>query len=200
MSFHDLQGLIEYINQFGMFAPAVAFVLFMVQAIFPVFPYIILAAAGGMLFGFKAGVLLAWLGALTGACLAYWMCRLLDFSAFLEKLYHRTGYDMAELNEKTAFWTIILARIIPVVPTPLINAGAAMRGVSFTNFLVSSAIGKIPSAVLYTGVGLAIFKADNIKTILLIIGLTIMLICFLQYQARHSHFHKFKRAEQKSRD
>lgn len=184
MDFSSLHGLILYINSFGIFAPLVAFVLFMLQAILPVFPYIILAAAGGILFGFKLGVLLSWLGALTGACIAYWMCRALGYSQFLQHFYNRMGYDVRQLNSSMAFWTIIVARIIPIVPTPLINAAAALGGVSFPNFVASSAIGKIPSAVLYTGLGLALFNTKDIYTFLLIIGLTLLFFLVLKYQGK----------------
>jgi len=181
MDFSNIHGLIAYINGFGIFAPLVAFVLFMIQAILPVFPYIILTAAGGILFGFKLGFLLSWLGALTGACLAYWMCRLLGYSQFLQRFYIRMGYDVRQLNSSMAFWTIVIARIIPVVPTPLINAAAALGGVSFPNFAASSAIGKIPSAVLYTGLGLALFNAKDINTALIIIGLTVIFLLLIKY-------------------
>ena len=184
MDFSSINDLIAYINGFGIFAPLVAFILFIIQAILPVFPYIILAAAGGILFGFKLGVFLSWLGALTGACVAYWMCRVLGYSQFLQRFYAHLGYDVRQLNSSMAFWTIIIARIIPVIPTPLINAAAALGGVSFPNFFASSAIGKIPSAVLYTGLGLALFNARDIHTALLIIGITLLVLLLVNYQAK----------------
>lgn len=184
MDFSNIHGLIAYINGFGMFAPLVAFFLFMIQAILPVFPYIILTAAGGILFGFKLGFLLSWLGALTGACMAYWMCRLLGYSQFLQRFYNKMGYDVRQLNSSMAFWTIVIARIIPIVPTPLINAAAALGGVSFPNFFASSAIGKLPSAVLYTGLGLALFNARDIHTALIIIGITLLVLLLVKYQAK----------------
>jgi len=184
MDFSNIHGLIAYINGFGIFAPLVAFILFMIQAILPVFPYIILAAAGGILFGFKLGVFLSWLGALTGACIAYWMCRVLGYSQFLQRLYTRMGYDVRRLDSSMAFWTIIIARIIPIVPTPIINAAAALGGVSFPNFVASSAIGKIPSAVLYTGLGLALFNAKDINSALIIIGLTLLFLLLIKSQGK----------------
>jgi uncharacterized membrane protein YdjX (TVP38/TMEM64 family) len=180
-SFNDL---IAHINQFGIFAPLVAFILFTLQAFLPIFPYVILATAGGILFGFKLGFLLAWLGALTGACLAYWLCRLLGNTRFMLRYYGLMGYDVRKLNSTLAFWTIVITRILPVVPTPLINVAAALGGVSFPNFFASSALGKIPTAVLYTGLGLALFNAKDIHTVLLIIGLTLLVLLLLKYQAQ----------------
>jgi len=200
MEFSSFQSLISYINQFGMFAPAVAFILFILQAIVPVFPYIFLAAAGGILFGFKVGVLLSWLGALIGACMAFWIFRMLGFSEGLQRYYSRRGYHIGQIDSGLAFWTIVIARIIPVVPTPLINAAAALGGVSFANFFASSAIGKIPSAVLYTGLGMALFNADNIQTALLIIGITLLVLLLIRYKAQKNVFYKLTRFRSISRD
>lgn len=168
--------LVQYVRQFGLWAPVIAFLLFTIQAMFPVVPYVIIAAVGGILFGFKMGAFLAWVGALTGACLTYWLIKKLGYTSFLKWFYNRRGYDLRRLSPSIAFWTLVIARVIPVIPTPMINAGAALGGVSFFTFLFSSAIGKIPTAVLYTGLGLAVFNARDVKSILLILALILVLL------------------------
>lgn len=182
--FENLAMLSSYVQHFGVWAPAVVFILFVIQAALPVFPYIILAAGSGMLFGFKVGVLLAWSGALTGACLCYWVCRLAGYNSFSKWLFTHYGYNMENHKPSTAFWSIVISRVLPFVPTPLINAVAALGGVSFPNFLLASAIGKIPTAVLYTGLGLALFNAKDVDTILLIIAAAIMLLLGIKLLAR----------------
>lgn len=184
MDFGNSQSLSSYIQHFGNWAPLVAFILFTVQAALPLFPYIILTAAGGILFGFKLGFLLSWLGALTGACVAYWMFRLMGYNRFLQRYYARFGYDLRQLDSSLAFWSIVIARILPVIPTPLINAASALGGVSFPTFLVSSAIGKLPTALLYTGLGLALFNAKNVHTALIIIGVALVVLLLIKYKAR----------------
>lgn len=173
--------VINYIRAFGILAPLVAFVLFMVQAALPVFPYIVLAAAGGLLFGFKLGFLLSWLGALAGACLAYWICKLLGGEWAARKIKERWGYDVKRMNGEMAFWSIVIARVLPVVPTPIINVAAALGGVPFWNFFFSSAIGKIPTAVLYTGLGICLFQTRDIKLTLAIIAAIIALVAVGRY-------------------
>ena len=180
--------VIAYVRTFGVMAPMGAVGLFVVQAALPVFHYIILAAAGGLLFGFKMGFLISWSGALAGATVAYWVFRLLGAEWAERKLKMRFGYDVTRTNGHLAFWGIVVARIVPVIPTPIINAVAAIGGVSFWNFFFSSAIGKIPSAVLYTGLGLALFKTQDIKVTLLIIAVIIALAVGGRYLAKDRIF------------
>lgn len=172
---NNISMLSIYVRQFGVLAPLIAFFLFVIQAALPVFPYIILATVGGILFGFEKGVILSWSGALVGACLAYWICRLVGSEWVIEKIRSHFGYDLRTMDSELAFWSIVVARVIPVVPTPLINAVAALSGVSFWNFFFSSALGKIPSAVLYTGLGICLFNTKDIKLALLILLIIIAL-------------------------
>ncbi len=176
MNLGNTQYLASYISQFGLWAPLIAFILFVIQAMFPVIPYFILAAMGALLFGFKLGSLLAWLGALVGACLTFWLIRKLGYESFMKWFYHSRGYDIRQLKPSVAFWTLVIARVIPVVPTPMINAGAALGGIPFSTFFWSSAIGKIPTAVLYTGLGLAFFNARDVKTALAILALSLVIL------------------------
>lgn len=175
-NFSSISAVTSYIKDFGLLAPLIALFLFVIQAALPVFPYIILASVGGILFGFKLGVFLAWFGALLGASLAYWFCRLTASDRIINFLNKHFNYDVSKVDEKLAFFSIVIARIIPVVPTPLINAVAAFGGVGFPTFFFSSAIGKIPSAVLYTGLGICLFNPEDIKLTLVIIGLIVALV------------------------
>lgn len=176
--------LVQYIRGLGLIAPIFTFVLFAVQAALPIFPYILLAAAGGIIFGFKLGLFLAWSGALAGACLAYWICRIIGYQRLSDYLERRWQYSIPDLNPSASFWTIVAARVIPIIPTPLINLVAAVSGVPFWTFFASSAIGKIPTAVLYTGLGLAFFSVKDIETILYLLGGLILLVALLRYLAR----------------
>jgi len=188
----SMLNLVTYINNFGLLAPAIAFGLFVIQAVFPVFPYILLATAGGVLFGFKLGFILSWLGALTGACIAYGLCRLFNSTQLSNKLASRFRYNLNAYNSEMAFWSIIIARVIPVVPTPLINVAAAIGGVSFWTFFFSSAIGKIPSAALYTGLGLCLFRSKDIRLTLFLLAIIIILTAFLRFSSQKKHTMKSK--------
>ena len=77
-------------------------------------------------------------------------------SAKLNKWF---GYDVERTMPVLPFGLSLL-RVVPVVPTPLINVAAAVGGVSFgISFFICNR--QIPSAVLYTGLGLALFKPGH---------------------------------------
>lgn len=177
--FHDagsvgIETVITYVQSFGLLAPLAAFGLFIIQAALPVFPYILLASACGLLFGFKLGFILSWSGALCGACLSYVIFRWAGGNWARERILSRWGYDMKHLDREAAFWSILLARVIPVIPTPIINILAGVGKVPFWNFFLSSALGKIPTALLYTGLGVSLFRNRDIESSLLILSLILV--------------------------
>ncbi len=171
----SINVVINYVQSFGIMAPLAAFLLFALQAALPVFPYVVLASACGMLFGFKLGFLLSWSGALLGACVAYTLSRLAGGNWVCQKIQSRWGYDVQHFNREAAFWGILLARIIPVIPTPLINIAAGIGKVPFWHFFFSSALGKIPTALLYTGLGISLLRNRDVKSTLLILGIILVL-------------------------
>lgn len=171
----SISMVINYVQSFGILAPVIAFALFVIQAALPVFPYVILASACGLLFGFKMGFFLSWSGALLGACLAYILSRWAGADWVEKTVLTRWGFDMNQLDRGLAFWGILLARVIPVVPTPLINVIAGIGKVPFWSFFLSSALGKIPTAVLYTGLGISLLRNHDIKSTVIILALILIL-------------------------
>lgn len=171
----SINVIINYVQSFGIMAPLAAFILFAVQAALPVFPYVVLASACGMLFGFKLGFFLSWSGALLGACVAYMFSRWAGGNWARQKILSRWGYDMRHFDRETAFWGILLARIIPVIPTPIINIAAGISKVPFWHFFFSSALGKIPTALLYTGLGISLLRNRDVKSSAIILVIILLL-------------------------
>ncbi len=183
----DVATVIFYVASFGLLAPLVAFVLFVIQAALPVIPYIVLASAAGLLFGFKLGFFLSWSGALLGACLSYVVFRCAGANWARERLLSRLGYDTNHINREAAFWSILLARIIPICPTPLINLLAGVSRVPFWHFFFSSALGKIPTALLYTGLGVSLLRNQDIESALLILVFILILAVLGRYLSKGRH-------------
>ncbi|HRW12295.1 MAG TPA: TVP38/TMEM64 family protein [Syntrophomonas sp.] len=178
MDFSSIESTVHYIKSFGVYGPAAAFILFFVQAVAPIVPYIIIAGAAGMIFGKWIGFLLAWIGAIAGAWFLYWISDKIAGNLLVVKLQHRYALDLTRIDHRHIFWVLLACRIFPVVPTPIINIGSALAGVSPKIFLSSSAIGKMPWAFVYVALGNYLMQTKNISNTLTVIGL-ILLISFI---------------------
>jgi uncharacterized membrane protein YdjX (TVP38/TMEM64 family) len=94
-------------------------------------------------------------------------------------------FDMRSINQKNIFWVLFISRIFPIVPTPIINVGAGLGGVSFRIFSLSSALGKLPWAIIYVLLGDYLLKSRNlINTLLILTVIIILSIAGLNYFRR----------------
>lgn len=178
IDFTSIDSTVLYIKSFGVYGPLVAFVLFFIQAVAPIIPYVIFAGAAGMIYGNFIGFLLAWSGAIAGAWWLYWISKRMGGNRLIEKIQKRYDFNISNIDDRYIFWVLLACRIFPVVPTPIINIGSGLGGVSLKVFLSSSAIGKIPWAIIYVALGDYFMKSKNISNTLTIIGI-ILLVSFI---------------------
>jgi uncharacterized membrane protein YdjX (TVP38/TMEM64 family) len=121
----------------------------------PVSPLIF---AGGVVFGVKLGWFYNLLGTMIGATASFLLARALGYELVSHVVPKALLKRAEKILEKHGFWTIVRVRFLPI-PFAVINYGAALAGVRFPQFLVATAIGLIPSMLIYTYFGHALFNA-----------------------------------------
>jgi uncharacterized membrane protein YdjX (TVP38/TMEM64 family) len=173
-----LSSFVEYIRSFGFLAPAVALIFFTIQAAVPVFPYAVLVAMAVILFGFKIGFFLSIVGATLGSMICYWFCRKFGSEWINRKILGRWGYNTNQINSGIAFWGVVLAHQVPIFPSAVIAATAALSQMSMWSFVVSTALGLIPATLVYSGVGHIILCPQYMHKVLPVLAF-ILLLMFL---------------------
>lgn len=139
------------------------------MALFPVIPYPVVGGVIGAALGPVPGAIVTWSGSATASILMFLFIRYgyQEWGVNVLHRYKRIG-KLTTLFEKNAFLTILFARLIPFIPSIVVNTYAALSRVSFTSYAVASSLGKIPAALLFVTVG------DNLisdpKNIIVTIG------------------------------
>ena len=111
--------------------------------------------AGGFLFGLFPGVLYNAAAAGTGAILVFLAARW-GFGAALARKLDAAGGRAARLQEslRANEWSILfLMRLVPLVPFFIANLIPAFVGTSLRRFAVSTYLGIVPGALVFTSVG-----------------------------------------------
>jgi uncharacterized membrane protein YdjX (TVP38/TMEM64 family) len=115
----------------------------------------IASLTGGFLFGVYPGALYSIFAAGTGAVLVFLAARM-GFGAAVSARIAAGGGVAARLQAglRENEWSVLfLMRIVPLVPFVLANLIPAFVGTSLTRFAVSTYLGIIPGAVVFTWVG-----------------------------------------------
>ncbi|UUZ96710.1 VTT domain-containing protein [Paenibacillus sp. P25] len=130
------------------FAAALGFI------IVPVIPYKIIIGMLGFMYGPLLGALISWTAASIASVIVFWLTRYLfqkQGRAYLSK-YEKLEKLQAAI-EKNPFLTILLARLIPVIPQAVVNVIPAITSIPVVTFAVASALGKIPAMLLFAFIG-----------------------------------------------
>lgn len=99
-------------------------------------------------FGLTAGTFLSLSGEIFGAILGFYLYRL-GFSKLNPAWRsHRFWLVLQTQPPGRVFWSVILFRLIPFVPSGLVTAGASLTAISAWRFALASTLGKIPAVFL----------------------------------------------------
>ena len=112
----------------------------------------VLTLSGGLIFGPLWGGGLTIIGATSGACLVFLATR----SAFGDFFRKKAGARLQQFQQgfqRDAVSYLLMVRFIPVFPFFLVNIAAALTGVSFITFALTTAFGIAPGTFIYASVG-----------------------------------------------
>ena len=117
------------------------------------FPFVsLLTMAGGFLFGTLVGSLYTIIGATVGGSIAFLMYRYF-FGAWVREQYgHRLVTFNQEFERNGASYLVIM-RLIAVIPFFVANALASVAPITLKTFIWTTAVGVMPSALIYSFAG-----------------------------------------------
>ena len=116
------------------------------------------SVTGGFLFGLAAGTVLNVLAATVGAVLIFLAARAGLGAALSEKVDASEG-KLSKLRDRlreNEISVMFLLRLVPVVPFFVANLLPALVGVRFRNFVLTTVLGIIPGALVFTSIGVGV--------------------------------------------
>src|SRR5690554_846099 len=109
----------------------------LIQNTFPVLPLLLLISVNVSLFGITVGYAWSWLISIIGAGFAFMITRY-----WFQSLFHKYVNDKYKRKiEDHGFWFVFVGRLLPFMPSSLINIAAGGSSVRIGNFLFATAIG-----------------------------------------------------------
>lgn len=121
------------------------------------FPVAVLALAGGLLFGLWQGSLYTFIGAMLNCTLMFFLSRYVgcrQAEALIEKKLDPIWQQrLQNLNSSGGFMLLIILRLIPAVPYNLINYAFGLSSMSYSTYILASAIGIIPGTFAFINIG-----------------------------------------------
>jgi uncharacterized membrane protein YdjX (TVP38/TMEM64 family) len=157
----------------GAWAP-IAFVALCVGLTLAFFPFPLVAAAGGVLFGTLEGTLLSILGGGAGALLAFLIARHAAGESARSLVRGEWLPPLLEAVERRGFVAVLYARIVPGVPRDLANYAFGLTRVGTGSFCAATVLGIAPRAFAYTALGGSLGRLDSTQSVVAITTLVAM--------------------------
>jgi len=153
LSMVDVWAVRGYVESMGAWAPLASIGLMMFQAVIAPLPAFVITFANAALFGWVWGAVLSWTGAMLGAALCYglawWFGR-----GLVERMAPASALRRFDaLAARWGQWTVLVARLLPVVPFDPVSYAAGLARLGFVRFLIATGIGQIPATIAYSLAG-----------------------------------------------
>jgi uncharacterized membrane protein YdjX (TVP38/TMEM64 family) len=156
----SLAEIQKYTMSLGLWLPiSFTLIYILLSVFFPTTPFMILA---GLLFGFRYGLLYTTIAGFVSAFLTFYISRTLG-KGLVDELLKASFLDKIEkLDEKIAkhgFLTIIILRILPIMPFNILNIFMGVSKVKTRDYAAGTILGLAPSNILAVYLGSIIVSA-----------------------------------------
>ena len=186
----DIVETAEYIKSYGSLAVVFSFLLTLfVNAIgFP--PAIIFSTANTLIFGIVPGIVLSVVAETVGVTISFILLRFFfrnSAKKIIQKSKRLSSID--KYSSKNGFTVMLIARMVPYVPSGILNAAGALSSISLWDYFLASLVGKFPSTGIEAIIGHdAILQEEDMTRIIVVVIFAVVLIAWAWwYQKKHHH-------------
>jgi len=151
--FSDLNAVTLSIRGYGLWGPAVLFVLFILQTFIAFIPGQALMVSSGYIYGFTGGILITWISLVIGGQAAFWLARRYG-RPFAEKWVSAPTldrWDRSAAGQGIGFYVVTL--VMPFFPNDAMCYVAGLGNMTFRRFLAANIIGRGIASFLTVVVG-----------------------------------------------
>jgi len=151
------------------------FIIMVIQNSFTIIPLIIIITINYALFGFFNGLIWSWFTSIIAAGIWFFGSRYF-FNGWVQK---KTNPELLSKMEQNGLLFVFQARIIPFVPTSLINILSGLSSIKFKHFMVGTMFGNIIFFFVLSLIPAGLMEGNMEQNILL--GIALVLVGVVVY-------------------
>lgn len=155
----------EKVRAYPLLGPVVYIAVFALVIGFYIPGGIVLLLMAGALFPFWEANLYANIGNLLGATIGFFLSRVL----LHDEMQDYFGDRLEPLNRgirESGWFYLLLLRIAPVLPSPLINLGMGLTPITTSAYMLVTLLGRMPMTLIYVNLGKELSKIDRLGELL----------------------------------
>lgn len=173
----------EWLNMNSPYAGIISFFLMAALAFVPAMPIPVVAGVIGANFPFWLALLINIGGTVTGCVGMFFICRTY-LRRWSRKQMHRykasTGF--LSLLDQNPFVAVLIARLIPVMPSAAVNAIAGITTMQLAIFSLATLLGKLPAMLTFTIAGGQ--AEDSVLSSILLVSMYLLIVMVVARKIR----------------
>ncbi|THF74130.1 TVP38/TMEM64 family protein [Cohnella fermenti] len=155
-------------------------VIMTLQNIFTFIPLILVITANIALFGFWTGYLYGCLCSVVGSTLVFLSIRHLFHDVFV----HSKMQQFREKIERSGFVFVLSGRILPFMPTNLINIASGLSSIRTSHFVLATTIGNLIYGLVLSSVSFSLLSAASHSRLYLLLAIFAVVLAVVLYRLR----------------
>ncbi len=149
----DQTAVSAYLQSFGLWGPLVLALAQLIQIVAAVIPGHVLLIAAGYVYGLPLGLTLNIVYIVAASQLTYSLARWAG-RPFVNRFVPPDKLERwYAIGEKQGFTFFLIAFLLPIFPTDVMNFVAGLSGIPPRKFLAANFLGRLPGAVILTLIG-----------------------------------------------
>lgn len=143
------------LSPYGSFSPLIIVALIFLSNVIPPLPLPVplIEMAGGFMFGFWPGAILAWISQIISSLFIFAVSRFVGKRYFQSFLNHRILRLYREYIHKKGAFAVLLVRVTMANPFNIISFLPGLNQMGIIPFTLATAIGLLPEVLLYPFIG-----------------------------------------------
>lgn len=137
-----------FVDDLGWAGPLALIAGFVLQAVLPVLPALVMTAVTARAYGPYEGFLIVYVGTMLGAAAGYGLGRVLGDTLIRTLVGERTRLKVHEFTERHGTQGVLMIRLMPVLSADVMNLVAGAARMQFRPFMLATAAGALPVTAL----------------------------------------------------
>jgi uncharacterized membrane protein YdjX (TVP38/TMEM64 family) len=151
--------------------------------LFPVIPYGVIAGIIGAKYGIIVGGFMNVIASTVAAYIMFVIARYAFAEAARRSISRYRNIDFfTKKFEANPFLAVLFARLIPIIPAPVVNIYSGISSIPSSVFLIATLVGKIPVMLVFAFVGDQFFSSLKNIVIIVTVYLIFLIVVFVIYR------------------
>lgn len=182
VAFWHQDSLLTWINQTNYSQLPLMFLLAIMFGIIPIIPYSVFAGVMGAKYGVLIGASINWVGSIGAGIFFFVFVRYFFYDKFQQSIQRfEKVQKFDQMIGRNGFVAVLFSRLIPVIPTPVVNLYSGLSPILFSHYIVATAIGQIPEVIMFAYLGNQIFTSLQTTIYGIVVYVSFLLVVFSVY-------------------